>query len=102
MARWILGFWIADCGFRISDCGFRIVKLCDHPRGCCATPNSGTGTADESLASIASQINQLVEMMMIGNNFPIGMKNGVGTAAELTGNFLTAIKQAAKPGLKLD
>ena len=66
------------------------------------TSESGNGAAHESLASIASQVIHLVEMMLTGNNIPIDMKNGVGTTTELTGNFLDSIKKAAKPGLKTE
>ena len=67
-----------------------------------ATNNSGTKDDDESLATIASQVNHLVDMIKAGNNIPIGPKNDGGTRPELTGNFLDSIKLAAKPGLKLD
>lgn len=56
----------------------------------------------ESLAFIANQVNYLVDILKSGNNFQIDAKRDDVKETELTGNFMDAIKQTAKPGIKLN
>ena len=64
--------------------------------------NSGTKDDNGNLATIASQVNHLVDLIKAGNGIPMNPQEDGGPTPELTGNFLDSIKQAAKPGLKLN
>ncbi len=65
-------------------------------------PDLATDKTLEEVNETLAQLRHLLEQMQEGRFMPTEKPNGEqGQAAELTGDFVESIKQAARPGLKL-